>query len=63
MDSSLIHALHTSNEQQTIVRGMATLCHSLGIQVIGEGVADDDELVCLFRVGVDGATGPGIDHA
>ena len=27
---------------------------------IGEGVADDDELVCLFRVGVDGATGPGI---
>lgn len=60
MDSSLIHQLHTSNEQQTIVRGMATLCHSLGIQVIGEGVADDEELDCLFRVGVDGATGPGV---
>ncbi|NVF15892.1 bifunctional diguanylate cyclase/phosphodiesterase [Vreelandella maris] len=63
MDSSLIHQLHASHEQQTIVRGMATLCHSLGIQVIGEGVADDDELVCLFRVGVDGATGPGIHYA
>ena len=62
MDSSLIHQLHASHEQQTIVRGMATLCHSLGIQVIGEGVADDEELVCLFRVGVDGATGPGIHH-
>ncbi|MCH4812194.1 bifunctional diguanylate cyclase/phosphodiesterase [Vreelandella neptunia] len=63
MDSSLIHALHASTEQQTIVRGMATLCHSLGIEVIGEGVADDEELVCLFRVGVDGATGPGVHHA
>ncbi len=62
MDSSLIHALHASTEQQTIVRGMATLCHSLGIEVIGEGVADDEELVCLFRVGVDGATGPGVHH-
>lgn len=63
MDSSLIHHLHTSTEQQTIVRGMATLCHSLGIQVIGEGVADDEELACLFRVGLDGATGPGVRHA
>lgn len=62
MDSSLIHALHASAEQQTIVRGMATLCHSLGIKVIGEGVADDEELVCLFRVGVDGATGPGVHY-
>lgn len=60
MDSSLIHQLHASNEQQTIVRGMATLCHSLGIQVIGEGVADEEEIACLFRVGVDGATGPGV---
>ena len=60
MDSSLIHQLHASSEQQTIVRGMATLCHSLGIQVIGEGVADEEEIACLFRVGVDGATGPGI---
>lgn len=60
MDSSLIHNLHQSSEQQTIVRGMATLCHSLGIQVIGEGVANDEDLASLFRVGVDGATGPGV---
>lgn len=62
MDSSLIHSLDGSTEQQTIVRGMATLCHSLGIQVIGEGVANDEELTCLFRVGVDGATGPGVRY-
>lgn len=62
MDSSLIHHLHASNELQSIVRGMTTLCHSLGIQVIGEGVASDEELTCLFRVGVDGATGPGVRY-
>ncbi|MEA2119458.1 EAL domain-containing protein [Halovibrio sp. HP20-50] len=60
MDNSLIHQIDTSTNQQTIVRGMATLCHSLGIQVIGEGVANNEELICLFQVGVDGATGPGV---
>ncbi|MCF2913986.1 EAL domain-containing protein [Vreelandella aquamarina] len=60
VDSSLIRGIHVSNEQQTIVRGMATLCHSLGIQVIAEGVIDSEELQSLFRTGVDGATGPGV---
>lgn len=39
---------------------MATLCHSLGIQVIAEGVTEQAELESLFRAGVDGATGPGV---
>ncbi|AQU83040.1 MULTISPECIES: bifunctional diguanylate cyclase/phosphodiesterase [unclassified Halomonas] len=60
VDSSLIRGIHTSNEQQTIVRGMATLCHSLGIQVIAEGVIEQAELDSLFRAGLDGATGPGV---
>ena len=60
VDSSLIRDIHVSNEQQTIVRGMATLCHSLGIQVIAEGVSTPEELESLFRAGVDGATGPGV---
>ncbi|UXZ55043.1 EAL domain-containing protein [Halomonas sp. 7T] len=60
VDSSLIRGIHTSSEQQTIVRGMATLCHSLGIQVIAEGVTEKAELESLFRIGADGATGPGV---
>ena len=60
IDSSLIGGIHTSHEQQAIVRGMATLCHSLGIQVIAEGVTGQAELENLFSVGVDGATGPGV---
>ncbi|MEQ6917659.1 EAL domain-containing protein [Halomonas aquatica] len=47
-------------EQQTILRGMATLCHSLGILAIGEGVENLEEATMLFELGLDGATGPGI---
>ncbi|WP_346799178.1 EAL domain-containing protein [Halomonas sp. Bachu 37] len=61
IDSSLIRNLHTSPEQQSIVRGIATLCHSLDMLVIGEGVENQKELVCLFRSGVDGATGPAVN--
>lgn len=60
LDSSLVRGIDTSHEQQTIVRGMATLCHSLGIQVIAEGVAAPEELESLFRTGVDGVTGPAV---
>ncbi|RUR52407.1 bifunctional diguanylate cyclase/phosphodiesterase [Vreelandella populi] len=60
IDSSLIRGLDTSNEQQTIVRGMATLCHSLGIQVIAEGVTEPQELMYAFLSGMDGVTGPGV---
>lgn len=60
LDSSLVRGIDTSHEQQTIVRGMATLCHSLGIEVIAEGVATPEELESLFRTGVDGVTGPAV---
>lgn len=60
IDSSLIRGLDTSHEQQTIVRGMATLCHSLGIQVIAEGVTEPQELMYAFLSGMDGVTGPGV---
>lgn len=60
IDSSLIRGLDTSHEQQTIVRGMATLCHSLGIQVIAEGVTEPQELMHTFLSGMDGVTGPGV---
>lgn len=60
VDSSLIRRLDASSEQQAIVRGMATLCHSLGIQVIAEGVTTEAELTAAFQAGADGATGPGV---
>ncbi|SEK32975.1 EAL domain-containing protein [Halomonas daqiaonensis] len=60
IDGSLVKGIDQSAEQQTILRGMATLCHSLGILAIGEGTENLAEARMLFELGLDGATGPGI---
>ncbi|APE29532.1 Diguanylate phosphodiesterase, EAL domain protein [Halomonas aestuarii] len=60
LDRTLVRNIAQVAEQQTILRGMATLCHSLGILAIGEGVETLEEARVLFELGLDGATGPGI---
>jgi len=60
LDRTLVRGIDRVAEQQTILRGMATLCHSLGILAIGEGVENREEARVLFELGLDGATGPGI---
>lgn len=62
IDSSLVKDVLQAHEQQTILRGMATLCHSLGILAIAEGVHSPDEASALFDLGLDGVTGPGVRH-
>ncbi|WP_372612287.1 EAL domain-containing protein [Halomonas sp.] len=59
-DASLVKGVDTSQEQQTILRGMATLSHSLGILAIAEGVDNLKEAKVLFDLGLDGVTGPGV---
>ncbi|ATJ82596.1 EAL domain-containing protein [Halomonas beimenensis] len=63
IDSTLVKGVTFAHEQQTILRGMATLCHSLGILAIAEGVHSLDEAKTLFELGLDGVTGPGIRHS
>ncbi|MFY0992963.1 EAL domain-containing protein, partial [Halomonas sp. C05BenzN] len=60
IDVALVRGVDRSPEQQTILRGMATLCHSLGILAIAEGVESLEESRVLFELGMDGVTGPGI---
>jgi EAL domain-containing protein (putative c-di-GMP-specific phosphodiesterase class I) len=60
LDKTLVKNVDRVAEQQTILRGMATLCHSLGILAIGEGVENRAEARMLFALGLDGATGPGV---
>lgn len=62
IDRSLVQGVRDAHEQQTILRGMATLCHSLGILAIAEGVQSLDEARALIELGVDGVTGPGVRH-
>ena len=59
-DASLVHGINQAFDQQTILRGMATLAHSLGILAIAEGVKTPEEALTLFELGLDGVTGPGV---
>jgi EAL domain-containing protein (putative c-di-GMP-specific phosphodiesterase class I) len=59
-DASLINGIEHSPDQQTILRGMATLAHSLGILAIAEGVKTEAEADTVFSLGLDGVTGPGV---
>lgn len=60
IDASLVNDIDQQPEQQAILRGMATLAHSLGVLVIAEGVKTDAERLSVLEIGLDGATGPGV---
>ncbi|NAW12033.1 EAL domain-containing protein [Halomonas icarae] len=60
IDATLVEGLHESLDQQTLLRGIATLCHSIGMIAIAEGVASLKEAEMIFKLGIKGVTGPGI---
>ncbi|APX92887.1 Diguanylate phosphodiesterase, EAL domain protein [Halomonas sp. 1513] len=60
IDATLIAGIDEQPDQQAILRGMATLAHSLGVLVIAEGVTQKREAETLFDLGLDGVTGPGV---
>ncbi|MCG6659676.1 EAL domain-containing protein [Halomonas campisalis] len=60
IDASLSKDIEHHQEHQSLLRGMATLAHSLGILIIAEGVESRTAAQTLFDLGLDGATGPGV---
>lgn len=60
MDAALIRNIDQQHEQQSYVRGLCTLLHSLGVNVIAEGVQTPAEIATLAELGLDGFTGPGV---
>lgn len=60
IDSSFVRQIDTSPGNQTFLKGACSIAHTIGLQVIAEGVATNTELGTLLDLGFDGATGPGI---
>ncbi|BBP45228.1 diguanylate phosphodiesterase [Thiosulfatimonas sediminis] len=61
VDAVLIQDISRKNsESEGFVRGACTLGHSIGLQLIAEGLQDIAELNHLEAIGLDGATGPGV---
>ena len=59
-DASLSKEIEHHQAHQSLLRGMSTLAHSLGITVIAEGVESRTAAHTLFELGLDGVTGPGV---
>ena len=60
IDHALMKDIDQENNQQSFLRGLATLGHSIGLIVIADGVRDSKILPVLKQLGMDGCTGPGV---
>ncbi len=60
VDGSFVQRIQDNPGNQTLLRTLCTVGHTIGVSVIAEGVQDDQEWHTLKELGIDGATGPGI---
>jgi diguanylate cyclase (GGDEF)-like protein len=60
IDSAIIRDIDQSIGNQTFLRGLCTIAHTMGMMTIAEGVINQPEAQCLKELGFDGMTGPGI---
>lgn len=60
VDSSFVRGIDNHAGNQTFLKGLAGIAHSMGIQVYAEGVTSADEMAMLQTLGFDGATGPAV---
>lgn len=60
IDRAIIRDIHQSPGNQTFLRGLCGIAHTMGVMAIAEGVTDQQEAACLKELGFDGMTGPGV---
>jgi EAL domain-containing protein (putative c-di-GMP-specific phosphodiesterase class I)/GGDEF domain-containing protein len=61
IDASFVRDIDNNVANQTLLRTLCTVGHSIGVKVYAEGVRTNEEWATLKEVGADGATGPGIE--
>ncbi len=60
IDSVIIHDIDQNLGNQTFLRGLCIIAHTMGMMTIAEGVLNQQEAGCLKGLGFKGMTGPGI---
>ncbi|MFV0277197.1 MAG: EAL domain-containing protein [Parahaliea sp.] len=58
VDVVFVRDIQSNPANQTLLRILCTLGHSIGIKVIAEGVRSEAEQATLMELGIDGITGP-----
>jgi EAL domain-containing protein (putative c-di-GMP-specific phosphodiesterase class I) len=60
VDSSFIRGVDTNAGNAAFLKGLCSIAHNIGLQVLAEGVSTPAELEALAALGFDGATGPAV---
>ena len=60
INSSFIRGLQHSADNQVFLKILIAAAHTMGIQVIAEGLIDRAELAALKATGFDGVAGPAV---
>ena len=60
VDTSFVRDIDGNPGNQAYLKGLAGIAHGMGLLVIAEGVASENEMNTLKIIGFDGATGPAI---
>ncbi|TAH13541.1 MAG: EAL domain-containing protein [Curvibacter sp.] len=62
VDASFVRGVDTNVGNAAFLKGLCSIAHNIGLQVLAEGVATNAELSALISLGFDGATGPGVQE-
>ncbi|MBX9818657.1 MAG: EAL domain-containing protein [Burkholderiaceae bacterium] len=62
VDASFIRGIESNVGNTTFLKGLCGIAHNMGFLVIAEGVTSVNEMEALWRLGFDGATGPGVQE-
>ena len=60
LGAAVAHGVADDPQRAGFVKGLATMLHSLSLQVMAEGVDNDADARVLWACGVDGITGPAV---
>ena len=60
IDRTIIRDIDQNPGNQTFLRGLCTIAHTMGMMTIAEGVNTKSEAATLRELGFKGMTGPGI---
>lgn len=60
VDSSFVRGIETHAGNAAFLKGLCSIAHNIGLQVLAEGVTTQAEWDAVKELGFDGATGPGV---
>jgi diguanylate cyclase (GGDEF)-like protein len=60
VDATFVRDVDSNAGNQSFLKGLASMAHSIGMTVIAEGVLTEAEFKMLKKLGFDGATGPAV---